>query len=167
MGHSHSHTMKVFFLKNAMETLALEHPLVDSLSQVILFLVFIILTSYSCQSIMGGTSVTNAQAWRWRETTAAVYNLGLQSTPSPREGSTPAGTTPCSQPQALVWPRDGEELWAPKMSCLCFAFPSSPRWYKSAMNTPCKCIRTTCECSFMPESLLNAKAVLKDYPKCI
>lgn len=162
MGHSHSHTMKVLSLKNAMETLALEHPLVDSLNQVILFLIFIILTSYSCWNIMGGASVKNAAGLEMGGATAAISHLGLQS-PS-GDSWTPAGTTPCTQHQALVWPSDGEELWAPKMSCLCFTFPSSPSWYKSTMNTPC--IRI-CECSFMPKSFLNAKVILKDYPKCI
>lgn len=81
MGHSHSHTVKVLSLKNAMETLVLLHPLVDSLNQVILFLVFIIFTSYSCQSILGGTSVTNAAGLKMEGTTAAISYLGLQSPP--------------------------------------------------------------------------------------
>lgn len=83
MGHSRSHTMKVLSLKNAMETLVLLHPLVDSLNQVILFLVFIIFTSYSCQSILGGTSVTNVAGLKMEETTAVISHLGLQSPPPP------------------------------------------------------------------------------------
>lgn len=67
MGHSHSHIVKVLSLKNAMETLVLLHPLVDSLNQVILFLVFIIFTSYSCQSIFWEQVWQTRQVWRWRE----------------------------------------------------------------------------------------------------
>lgn len=78
-----------------METLALEYPLVDSLNQVILFL-----TSYSCQNIMGGASVRNAAGLEMGGATAAISHLGLQS-PS-GDSSTPAGTTPRTQHQALV-----------------------------------------------------------------
>lgn len=79
MGHSHSHTVKVLSLKNAMETLALGYPLVDSLNQVILFL--IILTSYSCRNLMGGASVRNAAGLEMGGATAAISHLGLQSPP--------------------------------------------------------------------------------------
>lgn len=83
MGHSRSHTMKVLSLKNAMETLVLLHPLVDSLNQVILFLVFIIFTSYSCQSILGGTSVTNAAGLRWRKPLLLYLTLVFRAPPPP------------------------------------------------------------------------------------
>lgn len=54
MGHSHSHTVKVLSLKNAMETLVLLHPLVDSLNQVILFLVFTIFYQLFMSKHLGG-----------------------------------------------------------------------------------------------------------------